>query len=226
MNFLVQFCNYDVFIVCDKNTEDFQRILGINYPKINFIQIVGSEAAALGFTNSSQQTVNSWDKALYYFSRINTSYDNVWLIEDDVYFHSEQTLLDIDTKFGTSDLLTNALTAKYDDMNSSSYWHWSLFSINLPEPHFRAMVCATRISKALFRHIDRYATTNKTLFYLEALFPTIAKHHGLKYDFPQELSTIEYCKVWNSDDINTSHLFHPVKNLEEHNDNRLIDRVL
>ena len=216
--------------MCDKNTEDFQRLWGSVYPRINFLQVVGATAGNLGYKNlasaiSPRQIVNSWDKAVYYFSTINTKYDNVWLIEDDVYFHSEKTLLDIDAANVDSDLLTNTSIPKSNDMNSAWHWHWCLFNVNLPEEsQYRAMVCATRISKAMFECISSYAKNNNTLFFLEAFFPSIAIHNKLKYTMPKELCNIEYRHDWNSEDINTTHLFHPVKNLDAHADNRMIER--
>jgi hypothetical protein len=218
-------------MVCDKNLVNYQKKFGADYPKIRFLQFQESVCSNAGFTNLSSaisplQKVNSWDKACYYFSKINTDYDNVWLIEDDVYFYSENTLLDIDAQFTMSDLLTNRCTPKSDDMNSAWHWHWCLFSINLCEPHFRAMVCAARVSRKLFAFVDKYASENNTLFYLETLFPTLALHYGLKYDTPDELSCIEYRHDWGIENFNNSHLFHPVKNMAMHDDNRRIERFV
>jgi len=229
LEFLNKFVIYDIYMVCDSNSEDFSKKWNLEFPNIKFIQISNFEADFFGFRNSSsaispQQIVNAWDKAIYYFSEINTTYDNVWLIEDDVYFHSEKTLLDIDNKYTESDLLTNTITPKSDDMKSSWHWHWCLFSIELPEPHYRAMVCATRVSRKLFTHINDYVNKNKTLFFLETMFPTIAMHHQLKYDVPNEFKYIEYRHEWLSEHINTSNLYHPMKNLLIHTDNRNIER--
>ena len=32
------------------------------------------------------KSITAWDKALYYFSHINTDCNHVWTIEDDVFF--------------------------------------------------------------------------------------------------------------------------------------------
>ncbi len=229
IDFLNKFKQYDVYIMCDRNSHDYSELWNTSYPNVKFLQIVRQEPESAGFANlssaiSPQQVVNSWDKAVYYFSKINTTYDNVWLIEEDVYFYSEQTLLDIDSKFPQSDLLTNAVTERAADMNSAWNWHWCLFSVGVPEPHRRAMVCATRFSKAMFASIADYAAKNRTLFYLEACFPTLALHYKLKHDCPMELSTVEYRHDWSSEHINNVNLYHPLKNLDEHVDNRLFDR--
>ena len=229
LEFLSKFKMYDIYMVCDNNNEDFSSKWNLEFPNIKFIQISNFESEFFGFKNSSSaisplQTVNAWDKAIYYFSRIDTSYDNVWLVEEDVYFHSEKTLLDIDSKYNDSDLLTNTITPKSDDMKSSWHWHWCLISIALAEPHYRAMVCATRVSRRLFAHINDYVNTYGTLFFLETMFPTIAMYHTLKYDIPEELKYIEYRYDWLSEHINTSNLYHPMKNMIAHTDNRIMER--
>jgi hypothetical protein len=231
LKFLSDFIHYDVYMVCDNNNVDYTTMYESQYPKIKIIQIQNSEADKFGFKNSSsaispRQIVNSWDKALFYFSKINTEYEHVWFIEEDVYFYNENTLVNIDKQYTDHDLLCNTLTPKSADMSSTWFWHWPLFTINLPEPHYRGMVCATRLSKTLLAHITNYAYQNKTIFYLETLFPTIALHYNLKYHTPNELQPVVYRCDWSSEDINTTQLFHPMKNLDSHVDNRLLDRFV
>ena len=227
LKFLSKFTNYKVIIVCDDNSVNYSEIL--DYPNLQFVQIPNSECLKFGFANlssaiSPKQIVNSWDKAMYYFSKINLTFNNVWLIEDDVYFYSEKTLLDIDIQYTNNDLLSNTITSKSDDMKSPWQWHWCLFSINLPEPHFRAMACAIRISKKLFSCIAAYADNNGTLFFLEPLFPTLAYHNTLIHTVIEELLHIEYRHEWLLEDIDTRSLYHPIKNLYQHIDNREIER--
>jgi len=224
MRFLSSFSAYDVFMVCDNNEENFVQKWGSEFPKIKFIQIQNSG----NFKNMSsaiapQLIVGAWDKAIYYFSSMNLEYDAVWFIEDDVYFHNEKTLLNLDAKY-TGDLLTNEITPKSDDMKSTWYWHWGLIDIKVPEPHFRAMVCACRVSRRLLKYVANYAGTHGTLFYLETLFPTLAAHHKLTHVVPKEMNTVVYRKEWNSEDINTNNLYHPMKELYSHADNRLVER--
>ncbi len=38
---------------------------------------------------------SAWDKALYYFSSVNTDYDNVWIVEEDVFVSLSETIPDI-----------------------------------------------------------------------------------------------------------------------------------
>ena len=229
LEFLNNFETYDLYMVCDDNNNDYNKIWGSKFPKIQFVQIPNQESMSHGYANlssaiSPRQIVGAWDKVLFYFAKINTSYDHVWIIEEDLYFHSEQTLLDIDSKYPNSDLLTNKVTPKAVDMRSTWCWHWCLITINLPEPHYRSMVCGIRVSRNLFNVIDTYAKTNGTLFYLEPFFPTLAAHYKLHHDQPTELSCVEYSCDWSIEHINRTHLFHPVKNLQQHADYREVDR--
>jgi hypothetical protein len=112
IEFLSKFTKYDIYIILDDNSRDYKR----DYYKfqftnnkyttftnvINIIQIDDLECEKNGFSESTTVTipkkVTSWDKAIYYFSSINKNYDKVWFFEDDVFFHNEQSLLNIDSK--------------------------------------------------------------------------------------------------------------------------------
>ena len=78
------------------------------------------------------------------------------------------------------------------------------------------MVCCVRMSNKMLKCIYDYANKNKNLFFLEALFPTIAIKNDLIYDTPIEFNEIHYRKDFNITDINKNNLYHPIKNLEEH----------
>jgi hypothetical protein len=84
----------------------------------------------------------------------------------------------------------------------------------------RLMVCASRMSRLMLSKIKDYATTHKTLFFLEACFPSIAKYNKLKYDTPDELSDIVYRKDYVIEDFNKKNIFHPVKNINMHTEIR------
>jgi hypothetical protein len=228
MDLLSSFTEYDLYIVCDCNKEDYGAMWTATYPKIRFIQMPASEASDAGFSNlstavSPKQVVNAWDKAVYYFSK-KQNYEHLWLIEEDVFFHHEKTIRDIDLLHKGDDLLSAPITSKNQDRASSWFWHWPAFTINLPEPHYRGMVCAIRVSRGLLGFIRQYAEKNKTLFFLEALFPTVARHYGLICSEPPELSTITYIREWQIEEIGRVNLYHPMKNLIEQRDARTIER--
>jgi hypothetical protein len=150
-------------------------------------------------------------------SNINTKYDNVWFIEADVFLYGESTISNLDAKYQSSDILVSKC-----DPKKPGEWLWNRIHIGFPEPHYCGMVCAVRMSSTLLFHIDQYARKNKSLFCLEAMFISIAKHNGLQLDIPDELKTIVYQRDWKMGEINKGNLYHPVKNMKMHNEFRLV----
>jgi hypothetical protein len=75
------------------------------------------------------------------------------------------------------------------------------------------------MSKQLLQGIRWYATRYKTLFFLEALFPTITKHFALSHFNPEELTTVTYRKELDEEtDVlkMKTHVFHPIKDINKH----------
>jgi len=213
-DFLCKFINYEVLVVIDNNTIDYKGCFK-NYTKINVVQIKDDECEENGFIDMNftmGKKITGWEKALYYFSTLTNKYKKVWFLEDDVFIYDETTLSNIDSKYSESDLLTSTCR----NNNKNDPWHWDKFEIKLPLPYYHAMVCAVRISDELMSKIKNYAKENKTLFFLEALFPTICKHYGLKYDVPKELTTVTWRKVHDLDGINKTNVYHPMKNIKNH----------
>ena len=93
-------------------------------------------------------------------------------------------------------------------------WHWNSIHIQYAPPYYSGMMCIVRFSKKMMQCIHNYATLHKTLFFLEALFPTIAIKNTLLYATPPEFTTVYYRHDFN--DINKSNLYHPIKNLNMH----------
>jgi hypothetical protein len=176
-----------------------------------------------GITNLNftlNKIVTGWEKsiliALDLVPTLNST-DKIWFLEDDVFFYDEQTLLNMDSQYPDSDLLT----APYLVQNDNDPWHWRVIPIyNIPPPHYRAMICASRMSGSMLRAIYNYATSYKTLFFIEALFPTLAIKHKLLYHTPNELSNIYYKLSTETDVFNKTHIFHPIKNFEKHDEIR------
>jgi hypothetical protein len=78
------------------------------------------------------------------------------------------------------------------------------------------MMCAIRLSKNVLDEIDKYASKNKCLFFIEALFPTIVSYNNFTYFHPDELKTIRYKFVWNENNVNKTGLYHPLKDDRQH----------
>jgi hypothetical protein len=216
VDFLSKFESYDVYIIVDDNNIDCKSLFP-NNKNINFIKILDQECYDHGFMDINfciNKKVTSWEKGLYYFSSLHTTYSYVWFFEDDVFFYNEMTLLGIDSKYEESDLISNVYSENKDGIISD--WHWPRIVINQNPPYYCAMVCAVRMSTNMIICIKEYATKHNTLFFLEALFPTLCKSNHLKHDFALELSNIVYRKEYTTKDIEKINLYHPVKNIQQH----------
>jgi len=76
IDFLSKFTKYDIYIIIDDNSIQHDKL-----SNINIIQINDNECIKNGFVNMNftiKKDVTSWEKAIYYFSTINTRYNNVW----------------------------------------------------------------------------------------------------------------------------------------------------
>jgi hypothetical protein len=211
------FKDYKVFVMVDDNNFNLTEFEN-KYNNIFFIKIDNLKCKQSGFINSSyimiKKEIIGWDKALYYFAYENTSYEYVWLLEDDVFFYNENTLLNIDKQNQSSDLLSNKI---YENSKSNAKnWHWPRIKIKLPPPYHHGMMCIVRFSKNMFESIKDYATKYKTIFFIEAFFPTIAKKYNLICNCPDEFNEILYYRRLTIDKINKTSLFHPVKNPDSH----------
>jgi len=219
LGFLQKFEQYAIYIIIDDNQSDYTIKYQQQYPVMHFIQLRDEECLANGFSNLNKIVLNkevtAWDKASYYFSCIETCYQHIWLVEEDVFIYNEKVLLNIDQKFPDSDLLTAPFEIG-TEANISNYWYWPKINIPFPPPYYCALVCCARISNTLLQHIKEYAVNNKQLFFLEAFFPTMAMHHHLTYHIPKDMTTVLYRFKWDYDTLNKGNTFHPVKNISFH----------
>ena len=209
---------YDVFVIIDDESftsdDNYKNI----YSNITFVQICAStclEKNIKNCTNSGTilKLVAGWDKALYYFMfEAKKEYINIWLLEDDVFIYDQYTLVNIDKKYGPHcDLLCNSTFSDEEPIG----WHWERISIKFPPPYFRGMVCACRISQQMILSLKNYAAENETLFFIEALFPTMAKHDSLTfYPSPPEFIHVTWNKAWDfPSDFHKPLIYHPIKNM-------------
>jgi hypothetical protein len=201
--------NMPVFIMIDNNNF---IILNNDNSKIKYLQINNHECINAGFSYSLKYECCSWDKALYYFTKINTEYDHVWFIEDDVFIPSVSALINLEQKYPLADLLSVA------NRECKMSLHRYNRRDKLNQPWFESMVCATRLSRKLFQKINEFVDKTKVVIFHEFFFNTLAMHNNLLIETPQELSTILYRRDWTFDDIKQKkfNLFHPIKNFELH----------
>ena len=223
------FAQYDIYIIVDSD-KDLTELTN-KYKNLNFIQLSDQHCLNHGFQKVNyigiKKKVSGWDKALLFFSVIiPLKYEHVWFIEDDVFFLKEQVLINLDQKYPNQDLIANCDFDKNNvNKNPTNVgWVWPLISIKIDKPWYAGMMCITRMSKYLLQGIRWYALKFDTLFFLEALFPTITSHFKLSYAQPTELETVTYRDVFflEEDDKKRieTHVFHPMKDLNKHKELR------
>jgi hypothetical protein len=218
LRFLNDFNKYDVFMIIDDNSTTYTEY-SEKYKNINIIQIDNQDCYNKCYTNCNAAVefpeVIAWDKSMYYFNEVNTSYEYVWLVEDDVFIYDENVLMSIDEKHRRADLLTAFHEInETGEMYSWSHWVNVIHRIELPWAH--SMVCAMRVSKQLLMEIVKYKHKHGHLFFIESMFNTIAHQNNLLIENPVELSNIHWNTSWNRDDIDIKKLYHPFKNIDDH----------
>jgi len=220
--FLSTFRSYDVYIILDDLTCDTEKYAA-DFPTLRFIHIPNRECIDHGYIHSSYMPTSSlhfneiisWDRALYYFTNVNLEYDYVWFFEDDVFFYREETIREIDRKMVDADIVCRD---KNPEPGPGEWgWFWPVITIEFPSPYFHSPICAVRMSKTLLSAIDTYVRKSKKLFFIEALFPSIAHRHGLKYSLcGEEMETLYWRRDWKIEEFRKNKIYHPVKNQEEH----------
>jgi len=222
LEFLNSFTNYEVYIIIDDNSVNYTELYSAKYTNLTFIQMLHKPCEEYGYKNATPKAWGTgWDKGLYYFGLMfkNSNLDTkVWIIEDDVFFYNEETLLRIDAKYPDYDLLSKDL----DERNDRDGWFWWQFiNIKLECTHYKSAMCAGRVSAKLLEEIRLYAVSNKELFFAEALFTTIAKAKckGESCYCPAELQTLNVGHDYTADPgfvLNKDNLYHHVKNISKH----------
>lgn len=217
LDFYNQLKEYDVYVIIDDEATEYKNTQS---PYLTYIQISSIKCLECGITdicpirNSNRITkyISGWDKAVYFsIYDISDKYEYIWLVEDDVFIPHERTLLNIDKKYPDTDLVSNSPFTTCNDMNK---WHWKLFKdkIHYSLPYYNGMMCILRLSRSMLQYLQQYTLEHKTLFYLEALFPTVAMKNNLRIvKSPIELGNIVFRKNWNARSINPNQLYHPVK---------------
>ena len=104
---------------------------------------------------------SAWDKALYFFSNLNTAYDNVWFIEDDVFVPSVEAIVNIDDRHKDADIVSAENNINHTGELESWLW-WQHVPKNVfPLPWACSMVCAVRLSKATLKAINHAISNNR-----------------------------------------------------------------
>lgn len=131
-NFLNVFTKYRIFMIVDDNNYD-TREFQTKYRNIIFVKVENTKCETSGYVDTNftlKKLISGWDKALYYFGVENKNFDSIWFIEDDVFFHSENTLLKIDQQYTYQDLLSNNYATNGD--GNKRTWLWNKITIQKP----------------------------------------------------------------------------------------------
>ena len=208
--------NYDVFLVIDSNKKKYQ------YDNLKVYQLPDEDcgyyknsASVKGIT-SLQKNPNAWDKMFHLFcSKENPDYDYGWVFEEDVFIPAVESILKLQDKYKSYDLVTPNNFLKTDKIKD---WHWSYVLDKWQPPFYYSMVCAFGMSRAMMHQIKRFVDSNSTLYYHEIMLNTIGMQSGLKVTDAFELKSIVWMGDWGVDEfmLLPNNLFHPIKNVETH----------
>jgi hypothetical protein len=245
---------YAVTVIVDDSTWPVAQIHGIE------ILLISDEASlAAGFLGVNPAVrkilpVSAWDKALFFIYHTCKVYDHYWLIEDDVFIASPESLLQIDLSQPSVDLIsaTSTVVTAADALTSTCLgWPWFKHVPRhlLPLPWSSGMVCAVRLSAHLAAEsaqlVQSHATAldgrnrqrrwlasvlvrchvpwplvervqRPSYLFIEYLFHTLALHLDLEVRTPEQLSTILWRHEWQPEAMLPSHLYHPVKAINDH----------
>lgn len=149
---------FDVFCFIDDNSYRIGRCCDVQC-----IQIVDKECTSRGFSHfAPPYRCSAWDKAIYYFCKLQDNYEHVWFIEDDVLIPSVDTLILVDKKYDHADIIS--APSVVNETGRPDGWHWwkHVPSRMPPPPWCRAMVCAVRLSKAVLDAVARFVDANAT----------------------------------------------------------------
>lgn len=212
--------NFEVFIVVDNNDVHFDRTTEY----VNFIQVRDSVCEEFGYVGCNidgksthiQKKVIAYDKCMFALCEIQFTYfDYFWIFEDDVFIPSIDTIINLDKKYHSYDLVT---PNNFEKTNNALDWHWKHIVDKIDPPYYYSMVCAMGISKKMLNEIKEYVETNNKLFYIEAMFNTIAMKSKLSVISPLELKSVVWLGDWGINEwlLLPENVFHPLKSIDEH----------
>jgi hypothetical protein len=215
IDFLNGFENYDVFLVID----DTATIQEVKYGNVTVVQIEDKVCMESNYYKTSSwsnlKDIVAWDRSLYYFNRVNTQYDHIWFMEDDVFIVGEKTLVDIDSQYPESDLLSSFHEINETGNVHHGWNHWVNVIHRIGTPWAHSLISASRLSRRLLDRVDDYLKDRHFMF-IEALFNTLALHNGYIVDNPVEMATtITYNTPVDYNNINPSYIYHPIKSIED-----------
>ena len=226
---------YDLFVFVDD--PGFQPVRD----DVRYVLIDDGECANAGFYDFcpmflKPSRVCTWDKAVYFFARLNpVRYEHVWLIEDDVFVPTLGAISALDRKYPGADIVSADTTLNTTGNPQGWFWWKFVPAELLPAPWLMSMVCAVRLKPTVFallaglvgRWKSVYGVPDggplvlkdglpdwKPLLFIEYVFHTLALHAGLSVVVAEELAGIHYRREWTLEEMAADCLYHPVKELD------------
>jgi len=213
--------NYDLYVV----VQDKILISKVNSKLTRMMSIISpceKKCESLGYNGSTYCEsgiidFSTRDRSLYFFSEEMTEYENVWMVEEDVFIPSSETLLKIDAKYPSEDLLCPKIKRLHPD------WHWYKNALEeLPDQEvYTSMSCSIRCSNNFFKALKISANNKKYLEMDEILFANIALKNNLRAKYIEELKYIMFFNhqlprnCFDGSFIDKNNLYHPLKNLNQ-----------
>lgn len=231
LEFLTTFLNFDkykIFIMVDDIEFDIEP-LESNWTEFVFLKTDGllCTTSGLGIMNPviprSHTRPSAWNKAVYHFTHVYLSYENIWFIEDDVFIPCSQSIADMDKKYIGYDLLT--ASHNINRIGSLDGWQWwKEVPTYLRPPWAHSMVAACRISKNLLIIVKDFALANKdkpSVLFIEFIFNTLSLQNNLKVKAASELANIisnmaALKSPFDFTALRKECLYHPVKDIMLH----------
>lgn len=204
---------FDTFVISDDQTS-----------AENAVYITDDVCEALNYKNahiwensgSIKKQITSWDKMIYLFCELETRYDFVWVFEDDCFIPSVETIQHLHLKYRNFHLVT---PNNFKNDGSMQDWHWRyIYDKCNKGPYAYSMVSACGISRDVFNEVKRFKEREGTLFFIEAMFNTLALQKGLKVIDAFELKSVVWQGDWGLDEfiLLPLNIFHPRKDIHNH----------
>jgi hypothetical protein len=210
----------DTYVISDEKVD----LKTTHRSKLTIIHIDDQTCIDNGYINSNigndvthiKKNPIAYDKALLYFAKMETKYDFVWFLEDDVFMSDALVLETLTEKYSIYDLVVGNNNKKEDEIMD---WHWKHIFGKTEAPYYHSMVCACGMSRKMLDTINNYVNEKNTLFYIEAMFNTLAMNNDLIVAEVFELKSIVWLGNWGLDEfvLLPTNLFHPVKEPDNHN---------
>jgi hypothetical protein len=158
---------YTVKVIVDDPSWPFSKLAGLEILSISDEVSIASGFLGVNPAICKPLPVSAWDKALHVIHHSSQPHSHYWLIEDDVFIPSPESLVSLDRTHLSADLLTASstlITPEQLGPSSQDGWLWFQHIPNrlLPKPWAHGMVCAVRLSARLAtqsaQFVQRHAT--------------------------------------------------------------------